>query len=254
MAAEKDMVSIVMPAYNMERYIEAAVCSVQAQTYENWELLVIDDCSRDATCEIVERLAAEDPRIRLIRNKQNMGVSRTRNRGIEMSRGRYVAFLDSDDMWRPGKLECQIEALERTGADFSYCSYAIVDAEGKQAKPDYMVPTRITYESLLRENVVGCSTVLIEAPVIKANLFGSGFYHEDYVLWVKLLKDGLKAVGCGEVLADWRYIENSRSFNKFRAAKNRWHIYRRFLGLSYVKSVQLLMCYATAGLKKYMRR
>ena len=254
MVADNPKVSVVMPAYNMERYIEIAIRSVQAQTYENWELLVIDDCSKDTTCEIVERMAAQDSRIRLIRNEQNMGVSRTRNRGIDMSEGEYVAFLDSDDMWRPQKLKCQLELLKQTDAEFSYCSYGIVDAVGNQARPPYRVPNHVTYQELLRENVVGCSTVVISSPVIKKYRFGSGFYHEDYVLWVKLLQDGLQAAGCVEVLADWRYIENSRSFNKVQAAKNRWHIYREFLGLSFLKSVWLLTCYATAGLKKYMSR
>jgi teichuronic acid biosynthesis glycosyltransferase TuaG len=247
-------VSVIMPAYNAEAYIETAIRSVVAQTFTDWELIVIDDCSRDATVEIVENLACEDSRITLLRNEVNMGVSKTRNRGLDFARGSFVAFLDSDDVWYPEKLKVQLECLERTGADFAYCSYAIVNADGETAKADYIVPESITFESMLRKNDIGCSTVLLTAPIVKKYRFGSGFYHEDYVLWMQLLRDGYQACGNVEILVDWRYIENSRSFDKRKSAKNRWLIYRNYLGLSLIQSLWAFSGYAVSGVKKYFRK
>jgi glycosyltransferase involved in cell wall biosynthesis len=131
---------VIMPAYNAGRFIEEAVRSVMAQTYSNWQLLVIDDGSKDDTVEVVQRLCREDSRITLLRNPQNMGVARTRNRGLDLCNGRYAALLDSDDVWHPEKLEKQLRLARETGADLVYCSYGIMDKNGKPAKGDYQVP------------------------------------------------------------------------------------------------------------------
>ena len=247
-------VSIVMPAYNAEAYIEAAIRSVMSQTFENWELIVIDDGSQDATVDIVRRLAREDSRITFLQNENNMGVSKTRNRGMDLAGDNYVAFLDSDDVWHPEKLEVQLARLKQTGADFAYCSYAIVNAQGVKVKPDYSVPEKIAFRDLLMENVIGCSTVMLAPHIANKYRFGSAFYHEDYVLWTQLLKDGYQACGNTEVLVDWRFIENSRSYDKRKAAVNRWRIYRKCLNLSLGQSVWAFSGYAAAGLKKYFGR
>ena len=246
-------VSVVMPAYNAQAFIEQAIGSVIAQTIPQWELLVIDDCSTDDTCAIVEKLASRDGRIRLLRNEKNLGAARTRNRGLEQARGRYIAFLDSDDIWDPQKLEKQLALMEKTGADLSCCSYAIINAENEKVRPDYFVPEEISYKALLRENLLGCSTVILTGEIAKKYRFTVDFYHEDYVLWLQLVKDGFQAVGCPEILVNWRLVENSRSFNKFKSAKNRWSIYRKFLKLSVFKSICLICSYTLAGLRKYRK-
>lgn len=248
------MVSVIMPAYNMERFIGKAIRSVMDQTYRDWELLVIDDGSKDSTCDIVARLAAEDARIQLIRNEKNMGVARTRNRGFDLCRGDYIALLDSDDVWHPEKLEKQLARMQQTGADLSYCAYALVDENGERVKADYLVPDSIDFEGLLKENVIGCSTVMLTVEVTAAHRFNEDFYHEDYVLWLELLRAGKKAAGCREVLVDWRYLQNSRSFNKVQAAKNRWKIYREYLKLPLLKCVAAFGAYATLSLRKYIRK
>lgn len=245
-------VSVIMPAYNAEAYIEAAIRSVMNQTMPDWELIVLDDGSRDGTCGIVEGLAAEDPRVTLVRNSENMGVARTRNRGFDLCSGRYAALLDSDDVWHPDKLEKQLARMEQTGAELSCTSYAIVDADGKKIRNDVTVPEWITFEQLLKVNKIGCSTVMLDARILKEHRFRTDFYHEDYVLWLQLLRSGIRAAGCTEVLADWRYIANSRSFNKKKAAGNRWKIYREYLGLSLPKSLWLFANYGASGLKKYL--
>ena len=248
------IVSVIMPAYNMERYINQAIASVVAQTMTQWELLIIDDCSTDSTLEIAGTWAERDARIRALCNESNSGVARTRNWGIELARGRYIAFMDSDDVWRPEKLKKQLEKLSVDKADFSYCSYAIIDAFGKQTRADYLVPEHVTLSDQLKENAIQLSSLLICAEALQDIRFTTSFYHEDYVLGLELLQNGYKAAGCTEVLSEWRYIENSRSFNKWRAARNRWKIYRKFLYLPLLKSMNLFIHYAFAGLRKYSRK
>lgn len=244
-------VSVIMPAYNAERFLEEAVRSVMNQTFQDWELLILDDCATDGTYALAERLAAEDDRITLYKNERNMGVARTRNRGFDLCRGQYVALLDSDDVWHPQKLEKQLERMQETGADLAYTSYSIVDTQGNKVKADFLVPAEVTYEDQLRVNAIGCSTVMLKAELLKNYRFATDFYHEDYVLWIQLLRDGHKAAGCQEVLTDWRYVENSRSFNKAKAARNRWHIYREYLKLPLWKSIRAFGGYAVSSLKKY---
>lgn len=252
-AEKMPVVSVVMPAYNMERFIEAAVRSVMNQSFESWELLVIDDCSKDTTCTIVEKLALEDSRIRLIRNEENIGVAKTRDRGIGLCRGGYIAFLDSDDIWLPEKLSRQLDRIRQTGADFVYTSYSLIGADGKKVRADYLVPEQVNYQQQLKENHIGCSTVLIRAELAGKYQFNTGFYHEDYLLWMRLLQDGHRAAGCTEILTQWRYIDNSRSFNKYRAARNRWKIYREYLKLPLLKSIWLFGNYAFGGMRKYLK-
>ena len=243
-------VSIILPAYNAQDTIENAIRSVLAQTIGEWELLILDDASTDAT-EAVVKTFQEDPRVQFFPSSVNRGVAATRNEGIEKSTGQWIAFLDSDDTWAPDKLEKQLLRLQEADASLCYTSYALVDLNGKKVRGDYMVPETVDYSALLRENVIGCSTVLVEASVVKAHPFEPGFYHEDYVLWCKLLKAGYRAVGCPEVLMNWCYRENSRSYNKFKSLQKRWEIYRKALQLPLWTSAANIMSYAFAGMKKY---
>ena len=245
------LVSVVMPLYNAEAYAERAIRSVMAQTMEDWELIVIDDGSSDASVSIAQALAAEDPRIRVEKNEKNMGVSRTRNRGIERSAGEYIALLDSDDVWYPEKLERQLARIAEEKADFCYSSYAIIGADGNKVKGDYLVPETVSFEALLRENVFCCSSMIGRAEIFKKIGFRADFYHEDYVFGLQVLQDGYRAVGCKEPLLGWRYIENSRSFNKVKSAQNRWRIYRHYLKLPLGKSIDVFGSYFLAGLRKY---
>ena len=245
------LISVIMPAYQAEAYIETAIRSVMAQTYPNWELLVLDDGSRDGTASIVQALASEDARVRYLPNPGNMGVAKTRNRGLDLAQGEYVALLDSDDLWLPEKLSCQLELLQREKADLVCCSYAIIDGQGSPIKRDCLVQPRIAYRQLLKENTIGCSTVLFTRQILQRYRFREDFYHEDYTLWLQLLRDGHTVVGCPEVLAQWRYIANSRSFNKVNGAKKRWQIYRSYLGLPLLPAMYYFACYTLAGLRKY---
>ena len=248
---EKPLVSIVMPVYNAEHLIAAAIRSVQAQTVQDWELLVIDGCSQDKTADIVARISRGDARIRLAWNEKHSSVAQSRNKGLSMCQGKYVAFLDSDDVWYPDKLEKQIACLEENDADLVYSSYAIVDHAGKQQCRNYIVPRTVSYEQLLQENVIGCSTVLLRRHCVEENRFDESIFHEDYALWLKLLHSGCKAVGVTEVLVDYFYHTDSKAGNKWNAAKHRWEIYHRYLKLPLRDSLRYFCQYAASGLRKY---
>lgn len=245
------LISVIMPAYQAQRYIESAIRSVMAQTVKDWELLVMIDGATDQTAQIAQALAAQDSRIRVICNETNLGAAGSRNRGMDLCRGSYVAFLDSDDLWQPEKLERQLERLQQTGAHFCYTSYAIIDEEGQKVREDYRVPPTRNFEEMLGENVIGCSTVLLCPEIARKYRFTTAFYHEDYALWSQLLRDGYRAVGCEETLSSWRYAAGSRSFQKGSAAKNRWRIYRHYLKLPLHRCIRAFCTYALAGLRKY---
>lgn len=251
---KRPQVSVVMPAYNMERFLEEAVRSVMGQTLTDWELIIVDDCSSDDTWRIAEKLAAEDDRIRLVRGECNQGVAKTRNRGFDLCRGEYVALLDSDDVWLPEKLEKQLALALQTGAEIIYCSYGIVDDHGREICEDFIVPETTDMEDMLVRSEISCSTVLLHRRLVDQYRFRSSFYHEDLVLWLELLRDGVRAQGLTQVLAYYRVCEGSRASNKVRSAWRRWKVYREFMELSFGKSLICLIKYTILGLKKYRIR
>lgn len=250
---QKPLVSVIMPAYNARRFVDQAISSVRVQTMTNWELIVIDDCSSDGTYEMALCHQEADSRIHAYQNDVNSGVARTRNRGIDLARGEYIAFLDSDDIWHSDKLEQQIRMITARNAAICYCSYRIIDQWGNKTRPDYIVPDTARFEDILKENYIQCSAMLIPAEVVRDHMFNTQFYHEDYILGLDILKSGQIAVGCTQPLLDWRYLENSRSFDKKKSAANRWRIYRKYLRLPLYKAAYLFCCYATAGFRKYFR-
>ena len=248
------LVSVIMPAYNAAAYIEEAIRSVQDQTYEAWRLLVLDDGSSDDTVKIVSRLAEKDSRITLYCNEENLGAARTRNRGLELCDEGYVAFLDSDDRWHPDKLATQVSLAEQNDADIVYTSYAIIDTDGQYCKQPYVVPEHTDFDAMLKENVIGCSAVLLAPRAARHYRFLHNFYHEDYCLWLDMLRDGCRAVGSAQVLTEWRLVNGARSFDKKNGARQRWRIYREHLHLPLIKSAISFMGYAFNGVKKYCRK
>ena len=250
---QKPLVSVIMPAYNAERYVEEAIRSVMQQTVTDWELLVLDDASSDSTAEIVQKLAAQDSRIQLLPNDHNIGVANTRNRGFALSHGQYVALLDSDDRWYPEKLEKQLALAERSRADIIYCSYDIIDENGNQKCDDFIVPETTNFDSFLSKSVISCSTALLSEQIVKKYHFATDVYHEDLALWLQLLQDGYRAEGVREVLGSYRVMSGTRASNKLKSACNRWRIFRKYLHLPIGKSVMALLDYAMMGLKKYKK-
>lgn len=243
-------ISVIMPAYNCERFVKEAVESVLVQTYTNIELIIIDDCSTDRTYKILQDLAEVDGRIKLYKNEQNVGVARTRNFGIEHAKGRTIALLDSDDVWEPDKLELQYQ-LYQQGNRIVYCSYDFIDDQGQKIKKPFIVPKSTNFEKMLTNNVISCSTILAESNLLKGNRFSEQYYHEDYALWMRLIKIEKTAAGNTAVLAHYRLHDNSRSSKKTNAALQRWIVYREDLKLSIFKSICAFTGYAVKGLIKY---
>lgn len=252
MAAEnqKPLITVVIPAYNAEKYIDETIRSVASQTYLNWELIVVDDCSQDATVDIVKSWMGKDPRITLLPSRQNGGVAQARNRGIAAAQGEWIALLDSDDLWLPEKLEKQLALAESAGAELVYCSYMLMEP---QKETPFVVPEETDFEATLVRSVISCSTVLMKAEVARKYPFQTEYYHEDYVLWLSILKDGCRARGCKEVLAKYRLLPNSRAANKWNSARHRWIVYRKFLKLPVYESCRVFGRYALAGLQKYKK-
>lgn len=249
----KPLVSVVMPTYNAEKYIKEAIESVLSQTVSDIELLVIDDCSKDATAEIVREFAARDPRVKLLVNEKNLGAGHTRNQGLAIFEGRHISFLDSDDYWDPCLLEKMLARREECGADIVYCSYSIVDENGRKLCNDFIVPEETDFEKSLVRSVITCSTVLIDGELGRKISFPTNVYHEDIALWFRLLRDGAKACGVTEILACYRQHEGSRSSSKLASAYRRWPIYRKYLGFSVMQSAVYMIKYAYYGLIKYKK-
>ena len=247
------LVSVIMPAYNAEKYIKQAIESVVAQTYTNWELIVINDCSTDDTLQIASQCAQADSRIKVLNNEQNIGVAKTRNRGLDLAKGEWVALLDSDDVWSADKIEKQLALAQKTSADILYCSYGMIDENGEKSCDDFIVPDTTDFEKSLAVSVISCSTVMLSSDIASTHRFVTDFYHEDLVYWLEILKKGYKAAGVTEVIAQYRVTKGSRAGNKFKSACNRWLIFRKHLKLPLLKSINCIVQYAFAGIKKYSR-
>lgn len=251
---QNPLVSIIMPAYNAEPFIDEAITSVLNQSISDFELIVLDDCSTDHTVDIILKYQQKDARVRLVANEENMGVAKTRNRGLDLCRGKYVALLDSDDYWESQMLEKTIARAVETNADIIYCSYAIVDEQGKRICDDFIVPMETTFHESMVRSVITCSTVLMTGDLAKNNRFPTHLYHEDIALWFQILRDGGIARGVPEVLASYRQRANSRASNKLTSACRRWIIYREHLKLPLVQSIRIMIQYAYYGFKKYKRK
>lgn len=249
----KPLVSVIMPAYNAAEFIGEAIASVQAQSVTDWELLVIDDGSRDDTVELVRSMAGKDGRIHLLVNENNMGVAKSRNRGMDICRGSYVALLDSDDYWKPQMLERMLSRAEETGADIIYCSYEIVDERGNKLCNDFLVPEETNFRESIVRSVITCSTVLVTRQLVDNNRFPVNMYHEDIAMWFQILRDGGTARGVTEVLAAYRQRADSKTANKMKSACRRWKIYRDHLDMPLGFTIVTMAQYGFYGLKKFRR-
>lgn len=241
-------ISIIMAAYNAEKTIAAAIQSVIDQTYTNWELLVVDDCSQDNTLPIVESFT--DPRIHLLRNERNNGVSVTRKKGLENALGKWIAVLDSDDMWISDKLEKQVNIAKSTGGKSIFTGSAFMDEDGNKLSWQLHVPSVLTYRKLLKQNLVSNSSVLVRKSLYQQYYAVGDNMHEDFAIWLGITKSGNKAYGIDEPLLIYRLSESSKSSNKVQAAKMNWNTYR-YVGLNPVEAAYYMCWYTANGFLKY---
>lgn len=244
------LISIIMAAYNAEKTIEQAINSVLSQTYTNFELLVVNDCSADRTAELVKSIAAEDSRVRLVSNVKNSGVSYTRRHGLEEAKGSWIAILDSDDAWAPEKLEKQIDLQRRTNADLLFTGSAFMDSEGQPIDWYLHAPAEVTYRQLLKQNVLSNSSALVRKELYVENYVVGDDMHEDFAIWLSILKEGKKAYGVDEPLLIYRIAKSSKSGNKVKAARMNWNTYR-YVGLNPLSAFYYECWYVVKGLLKY---
>lgn len=242
--------SIITPVYNSRKYLVETIRSVEAQSFRDFEHILIDDGSTDGSLELIEEYLQRDSRARLVKMKMNGGVAAARNAGIDGSRGSYICFLDSDDWWSPEKLSAQFQLIQTTGAAFSYGAYFHCREDGQTIKK-YQTPPQTDYRSMLRGSVIGCLTVALRRDLLEGKRFRS-IFHEDYLMWLEILRDHrLQAHGMTEALAYYRLRPQSLSSNKKVAAKAQWSIYRNHLGLGLAEAIPLFVNYALAGILKH---
>ena len=244
------LVSVIMAAYNAEKTIEQSINSVLNQTYPAVELLVVDDYSQDRTVKLVENIMARDNRVRLIYNKENSGVSYTRKHGLEEAKGAWIAILDSDDIWAPEKLEKQIILQKKMNADLLFTGSAFMDSDGQPIDWYLHAPSEVTYRHLLKQNVLSNSSSLVRKELYEKHYAVGDGMHEDFAVWLGILKEGKKAYGVDEPLLTYRIAKSSKSGNKIKAAKMNWNTYR-YVGLNPIEASYYECWYMVKGFLKY---
>ena len=248
------LISIIMPAYNCEKYIEDSIKSVLYQTYQNWELIVIDDKSKDNTYALLNKLKVQDNRIKVFQNERNMGVGQTRNRGVELANGQWIAFLDSDDLWKKEKLEKQIQKLkEQQQAKLLFTASAFISEDGTPKDYILHIPEKVNRKQLLKQNIISCSSVLVQKSYLKKYpMSGNVMIHEDFAVWLQILSEETYAYGIDEPLLVYRVSANSKSGNKIKAAKMNWNTYK-YVDINRMQAIYYMFCYIVRGLLKYRK-
>lgn len=252
------IVSIITPTFNCEKYIEETIRSVQAQTLQEWEMILVDDCSKDSTCEIIEKKASEDHRIKLFKQTENAGAGAARTRAVENATGKYVAYLDADDIWLPDKLQKQVSFMRENGYAFSCTSYEVINDDGNSLhKNIYMLP-RVNYREFLTNNLLQTVGIMVDIQQVDREYLHMPNIRrrQDAATWLQVLKTGVYCYGMPEVLAQYRRAANSLSSNKVKAIKGVWYLYREIEHLSLPFSCYCFVRYAFLAVWKrvYIQR
>lgn len=250
---QTELISVILPVYNSEQSLEASVNSILAQTYKNLEIIIIDDASDDKTLEICRELESRDPRIKVVTNKNNIGALRSRFWAADMAKGEWIAFIDADDLWKPEKIEKQIELRDVTGCDIVYTASAFVNENGRKYNWIMNVPAEATYEKLLKQNIISNSSVLMKRKDFIKYIPSkdiSNRMHEDFACWLCMLRDGRTARGINEPLITYTLSKTSRAGNKFKAARMNMNTYK-YIKLGFFERLYYEACYAINGLLKY---
>ena len=252
----KEMVSIIVPVYRAQAYIAETIAMVRKQTYHNWELILVDDASPDDSAKLIQSMidekSTETERIRLIRKEKNEGAAKARNTGIALAQGRYIAFLDADDIWFPDKLEKELAFMKQKRAGFTFTAYEFGDENAKGTGKTVTVPEQLTYRRALSRTVIFTTTVIFDTEVIPKELIRMPEVEsEDTATWWKILRAGYTAYGLNEVLAIYRRPEKSLSSNKFIAMKRIWYLYRKEEKLTLPDSI---FCFCLWAIRATLRR
>ncbi len=246
----KGLVSIIVPVYNAGQWIEDTVLSVKSQTYTDWELILVDDKSTDNSLELMRGLAGD--RIKVIESGENKGASYARNRGVKEAVGRYICYVDADDLWSPDKLEKQLRFMEENDAAFSFTGYEFADASGVGVQKIVRVPATITYRQALKNTTIFTSTVMFDMQKLeKEDIMMPHVPSEDTATWWKVLKKVHKAYGLDEALTLYRRSASTLSSNKMTAIQRIWNLYRNVEGLNPIYSAY---CFIFWAIRAMIRR
>jgi glycosyltransferase involved in cell wall biosynthesis len=247
----ESLVSIVTPTYNSEAFILQTIESVQNQTYKNWEMIIVDDCSVDNTANIVIEKVTSDKRISFIRLDQNSGPAKARNAGIEKVSGKYMTFLDADDIWFPEFISTSIEAIIKNQVFFVFSSYRRSNEELEFVYSDFIVPQKVTYTDILKSNSISCLTAFIDIEKLGKKRMPDIFKRQDMGLWLQYLEEIPFAFGIQKPMAIYRIRENSLSRKKSKLLKYQWQFYREVEHLSIFQSFYYMINWMYKGFVKY---
>lgn len=240
-----------MPSYNAAKFIAASIQSVIDQTYSNWELLITDDCSKDETVKIVEKFLVEDNRIKLFSTGKNSGPACARNKSLENATGKYIAFLDSDDIWVSNKLETQLKFMIEKNIAFSFSSYSVMKEDGTPIGNTINVPKVIGYHGYLRNTIIGCLTVIIDREKTGNFIMPNIKTSEDMALWLNIMKRGFKAWGLQVPLAQYRVVSKSLTSKKWIEAKYVWKVYRE---IEHINPIYSAICFIGYAINAIIKR
>ena len=243
------IISIITPTHNAEATLAATLTSVQGQSFSQWEHILVDDASQDRTPDLLVAYCARESRARFIGFEQNQGAAAARNAAMEEAQGRYIAFLDSDDLWLPDKLKLQLAYMREKDVAFSFTGYDKIDEDGVFLR-QVRAPLRQRYHDLLKNNTIGCLTAMYDTEKLGKVMMPSIRKRQDLGLWLRLLKRTPHAYGMPDILAQYRVRPNSISSNKLNAAKYTWRLYREVEQMSALKAGYYFLHYALNGVVK----
>ena len=244
------LVSVIMPCYNMERFIDATIESVLRQSHPHWELLIVDDASTDGTVGIVQRHLAKDDRIHLAVKSEHSGIADTRNQAIAMARGPILAFLDADDIWHPEKLEQQLHFITKHNVAFCYSAYDCIDEKGNPTGKIVNTVGNLDYDTYLHNTIIGCSTVMLDTEKTGEIVVPNFRTSEDAATWLDIMKKGFIAYAIDQPLTSYRLRSKSASANKLKASSDLWKVYRKNEHLPVCKAIGCFISYAYHAIKK----
>lgn len=247
----KGLVSVITPVYNAERFLENTLQSVIDQTYKNIEIVLVDDCSKDKSAKIIERFMSEGIQISYHLQDLNRGAGAARNKALELARGQYVAFLDSDDVWLPQKIEQQIALMKEKQTGFSYAAIEMIDENGKQIKSKRNIKETCDYKYLLHNTIIATSSVVIDRSILGDFRMPLRRGGQDYATWLMLLRNGEVAYGINEVLSQYRVVSGSLSSNKLKSIKQVWEIQTIDESIGKIRALFNVLIFGFNAGKKY---
>ncbi|WP_066066891.1 teichuronic acid biosynthesis protein TuaG [Neobacillus soli] len=250
MSPLQPLISIITPSYNASLSIEQTIESVRKQTFQNWEMIIVDDCSTDDTPEILKRYEKVDERIHVIYLDQNGGAAVARNLALRHALARYVAFLDSDDCWKPEKLAKQLSFMQTNDYAFTFTGYEFITNEGVRLNKQVSAPAKVSYNAMLKNTIIGCLTVMVDRDKVGQIQMPNIRTRQDMATWLAILKKGIHAYGLNENLAEYRIGNPSISKNKWKAAKMNWFVYRKVEKLHLLKAFWCFSHYAFHAVAK----